>query len=183
MSRPSSTPRAAIRIGRHVWLRRFPWVAREARKKSPKRFCGCSPRQRLTLQERFLRLAVDDKGRRWPPAPVAGTISRCAAARNLGRSGTLQVQYAGDEFTHGNAQVAPKAAFEAGVILRSTEKIAHQLAKHRAAVHELDHVRGYRRAEKSTAVEPPHNARGEFQFGRECRFDPRHVLFRAAFCE
>src|SRR5271163_1940194 len=94
-------------------------------------------------------------------------VSRCAAARNLRCSGTLEIQDAGDEFAHGDAQVAPEAAFKAGVVLRAAEKIAHQLPKNGAAVHELDHVRGYSGAEERTAVEAAHDARSEFQFGGE----------------
>src|SRR5580693_149045 len=77
--------------------------------------------------------------------------------------------------------MAPQAAFEAAVVLRSAEEIAHQLPEHGATVHKLHHAGGDGSAEEGAAVEAAHDARGEFQFARECGFDPRRIFFGAAF--
>src|SRR5882762_3423084 len=100
---------------------------------------------------------------------------------HAGRGGPVEVQDAGDELADGDPQMAPKPALQTGVILRSTEEIAHQLPEYRAAPHELNHARGNRAAQKRSAVEPPHDACCELQFGTEGSLYPSRVFFRAAF--
>src|SRR6266478_7208209 len=90
-------------------------------------------------------------------------IRRRPAARKVHGGRAVNVQYAGDELAERHAQLAPKAALQAGVILRSAEKIAHQLPEYGAAPQKLHHARGHRGAEERPAIESPYDARGKFQ--------------------
>src|SRR5580658_206867 len=117
------------------------------------------------------------------PSCSAGSVSGRAAARDLCRGRAVQVQDAGDEIAHGDSELAPKAAFETAVILRAAKEIAHQLAKYRAAAHELDHACCNGGAQERAAIEAAHDARGKFQFGGKRGLDPSGVFLRAALGE
>src|SRR5256884_7508576 len=97
------------------------------------------------------------------------------------RSGwAVEVQHASDEIADGDAQVAPEAALQAGIVLSAAEEVAHQLPENRAASDELHHARGYGGSEKRAAIETADDARGKFQLGRECGLDPGRIFLRAA---
>src|ERR1700676_839890 len=106
-----------------------------------------------------------------------------AATRRVRRSRSLEIEHAGDKFTQGEAQMAPEAAFQTGVVLCAAEKVAHQLPEHRAAPQELHHARRHGGAQERSAVKAAHDASGELQFRREGRLDPRRIFFRAALRE
>jgi hypothetical protein len=110
-------------------------------------------------------------------------VSGRATAGNLRCGWSVQIQDAGNKLANGDAQVAPEAALEAGVILGAAEKVAHQLAEDGTAAHELNHARGDGGAEERAAVETADDAGGKFQLRREGGFDPSGVFFRAAFGE
>src|SRR5216110_2797734 len=115
--------------------------------------------------------------------PHSASVAGGSRAGHDGLGGSIQIQDAGDKFANGDPQVAPESALQAGVILRAAEQIAHQLPEHRAAAQELNHASGHRAAEERSAIEAPHDARREFQFGAESSLHPSRVLFRAAFCK
>src|SRR5438876_66853 len=100
------------------------------------------------------------------------------------RSGwAVEVQHASDEIADGDAQVAPEAALQAGIVLSAAEEIAHQLPENRAASDELHHARGYGGSEKRAAIETADDARGKFQLGtaettRMVQFIRRSPVFR-----
>src|SRR5260370_21470004 len=111
------------------------------------------------------------------------SIARGSRAWHAGPAGAIEAQHAGDEFAHGDSQVAPQSPFQTGVILRAAEEIAHQFPEHWAAPQELNHARGDRAAEKGATIEAPHNARRKLQLGAESSLHPSRVLLRAAFRE
>src|SRR5260370_1949551 len=111
------------------------------------------------------------------------SIARGSRAWHAGPAGAIEAQHAGDEFAHGDTEVAPQSAFQTGVILRAAEEIAHQFPEHWAAPQELNHARGDRAAEKGATIEAPHNARRKLQLGAESSLHPSRVLLRAAFRE
>src|SRR5205823_3954521 len=86
----------------------------------------------------------------------------------MGARGAVEVQHACDEIADGNAQMAPEAALQAGIILGAAEKVAHQLAEHGVAPDELHHARGDRASKERAAIEAPHDARGKFQLAGKC---------------
>src|SRR5438876_10852691 len=97
------------------------------------------------------------------------------------RSGwAVEVQHASDEIADGDAQVAPEAALQAGIVLSAAEEVAHQLPENRAASDELHHARGYGGSEERAAIETADDARGKFRLGRGRGFDPGRILLRAA---
>src|SRR2546429_5045801 len=97
------------------------------------------------------------------------------------RSGwAVEVQHASDEIADGDAQVAPEAALQAGIVLSAAEEIAHQLPENRAASDELHHARGYGGFEKKDAIEKAGDARGQIQPGRESGLDSGRRFLRAA---
>src|SRR5437763_485069 len=49
-----------------------------------------------------------------------------------GTGRAFQVQHAGDEIADGDAQVAPEPLLHAGIVLRATEEVAHQLTENGA---------------------------------------------------
>src|SRR5258708_12221632 len=98
------------------------------------------------------------------------------------RSGwPVNTEDAGDELAQRETQMAPKAAFQARVILRSAEKVAHQLPEYRAAPEKLHHARGHRRPQERAAIETAHDARGKFDLRREPTLHPRRTFFWPAF--
>src|SRR5260370_13374579 len=111
------------------------------------------------------------------------SIARGSRAWHAGAAGAIEAQHAGDEFAHGDSQVAPQSALQAGVILRAAEQIAHQFPKHWAAPQELHHARGDRAAEKGATIETPHDARRKLQLRAESSLHPSRELIRAAFGE
>src|SRR5258708_7013467 len=111
------------------------------------------------------------------------SIARGSRAWHAGPAGAIEAQYARDEFAHGDSQVAPQSALQAGVVLRAAEEIAHQFPEHWAAPQELHHARGDRAAEKGATIETPHDARRKLQLGAESSLHPSRVLLRAAFGE
>src|SRR4029077_17291448 len=111
------------------------------------------------------------------------SVARGSCTGHAGPGGPVEVQDAGDELADGDSQVAPKPALQTGVILRAAKEIAHKLPEYRPAAHELHHARGDRAAQEGAAIEPPHDARRELQFGAEGSLYPSRVLFRAAFRE
>src|SRR5690242_10853768 len=90
-------------------------------------------------------------------------VASGSRAGHAGPGGPVQAQHTGNEFTDGDPQVPPKSPFQARVILRTAEQVAHQLSEHWAAPHELHHARRNRAAKKRSTIEPTHNARREFQ--------------------
>src|SRR6266567_8726928 len=111
------------------------------------------------------------------------SVASGSRARHTRAGRRIQIQDAGDEFADGDAEVAPEPALQAGIILRAAEEVAHQLPEHRAAPYELNHARGDRTPQKGAAIETPHDARRELEFGGESGLDPRGVLLRAALGE
>src|SRR5713226_3196420 len=109
------------------------------------------------------------------------SIARGSRAWHAGPGGGIEAQHAGDKFAHGDPQVAPESPFQAGVILRAAEQIAHQFPEHRAAPQELNHARGDRAAEKGATIKTPHNACRKLQLRGEGSLHPSRVLLRAAF--
>src|SRR5260370_9405105 len=109
------------------------------------------------------------------------SIARGSRAWHAGPAGAIEAQHAGDEFAHGDSQVAPQSALQAGVILRAAEHVAHQFPDHWAAPQELHHARGDRGAEKGATIETPHDARRKLQLGAESSLHPSRVLLRPAF--
>src|SRR6266568_1585761 len=94
--------------------------------------------------------------------PHSKSVAGGAGISGMGPRGTVQVQHAGDEIADGDSQVAPEAALQAGIILRATEEVAHQLTENRAAADELHHAGSHRTSQERSAVEAAHNARGKF---------------------
>src|SRR6266481_6077910 len=102
--------------------------------------------------------------------------SRASYARP-GRS--VEIEHAGDEFAQGDAEVAPQAPLQGGIILGAAEEVAHQLAEDRAAAQELHHPRRDRASQKRAAIKPPHDARRKFELCGERSLHPRGIFFRA----
>src|SRR5437667_12201630 len=100
------------------------------------------------------------------------------------RSGwAVEVQHASDEIADGDAQVAPEAALQAGIVLSAAEEVAHQLPENRAASDELHHARGYGGSAKRAAIETAEKTRAKIQPGRECGLAAGPTLLREALPE
>src|SRR2546429_6457750 len=96
------------------------------------------------------------------------------------RSGwAVEVQHASDEIADGDAQVAPEAALQAGIVLSAAEEVAHQLPENRAASDELHHARGYGGSQKKNAQEKEGGGRGEIQPRRGRGPFPRRAILPA----
>src|SRR5690349_22864046 len=105
---------------------------------------------------------IEGNGEIWQFPLVAGAgISRGDSG------GAIQVQHAGDEIADGDAQVAPEPLLQAGIILRATEEVGHQLAENGVAANELHHARGHSPAEERAQIEAAHDARGKFKLAGE----------------
>src|SRR2546430_10877818 len=97
------------------------------------------------------------------------------------RSGwAVEVQHASDEIADGDAQVAPEAALQAGIVLSAAEEVAHQLPENRAASDELHHARGYGGFEKRDAVEKAGEGGGQIPPRRGRGLVPAPMFFPAA---
>src|SRR5437868_4689193 len=79
--------------------------------------------------------------------------------------------------------MAPEAALETGVILRSGEDVGHQLAKNGAAPEKLHHAGGNGGAQESAAIKTADDAGGEFKLSGKSGANARGIFFRAAFGE
>ena len=84
------------------------------------------------------------------------------------------------EFRDRDSELLPKALAQSAVVLRATEKVAHQGAKRGAAAGELDHARGDSVAEESAAKNEAHKARGNFEVSDKFRAQARRIAFRLA---
>ncbi len=104
-------------------------------------------------------------------------------ARAAGTARTVEVQDGRNKFADGNSQMAPQAAFEAGVILAAAEEVTDQLPENRAAAHELHHARSDGGAQTRAAIKTPYDARGKFQFRGKRGANPGGIFFGASFGE
>src|SRR5216684_7589518 len=100
-------------------------------------------------------------------------IRGSSATGKMGSGREVKVQHAGDELAQRDAQMAPKPALQTCVILRSGEKISHELPENGAAPQKLHHARGHRGAQERAAIEATHDARGKFQLRRKRRLHAR----------
>src|SRR5580765_8378454 len=85
-------------------------------------------------------------------------ISGGSRARHARSCRSIEIEHARDEFAKRDAEVAPQPSFQAGIILRAAEKVAHQLPEDRAAAQELHHARRDRASQKRPAIKPAHDA-------------------------
>src|SRR5713101_3475888 len=106
-------------------------------------------------------------------------IPGSSCARHARPSRSIEIEHAGDEFAQRNAEVAPQAPLQAGIILGAAEEVAHQLAEDRAAAQELHHARRDRASEKRPAIKPANDARRKFELRRKRSLHPRGIFFRA----
>src|SRR6266436_3677386 len=135
----------------------------------------CGMKVPCALDARNLRISTREILRKQRRCSVSGG-SRARYARP-GRS--VEIEHAGDEFAQRDAQVAPQAPLQAGIILGAAEEVAHQLAEDRAAAQELHHARRDRASQKRPAIKPAHDARRKFEFRGERSLHPRGIFFRA----
>src|SRR5216683_2020046 len=142
-----------------AWMRR---AVRELYTTHLAKRLGCTPK-------------VKDPGREF------ALIRAGSAARNVRGRWPLDIEDAANEFAQRDAEMAPKPPLQAGVVLRAAEEVAHPLPENRAASQELHHAGRDRAPQEGAAIEPPHDARCEFQFGGEGGPHPGGILFRAAF--
>jgi hypothetical protein len=85
-----------------------------------------------------------------------------------------------NDFSKRNAELLPKALAKAGVVLRTAEKVAQQIAECCAAASELDHARGDCAAKESAAKNKADETRGDFEVGDEFGAESRGIAFRLA---
>src|SRR5882672_4488292 len=111
---------------------------------------------------------------------VIGSVSGSSCARHARPGRSIEIEHAGDEFAQRDAEVAPQAPFQAGIILGAAEEVAHQLAEDRAAAQELHHARRDRASEKRPAVKPANDARRKFELRGKGSLYPGGIFFRAA---
>src|SRR6267378_4096863 len=111
---------------------------------------------------------------------VSGSVSGSSRARHTRPSRSIEIEHAGDKFAEGDAEVAPQAPLQAGIILGAAEEVAHQLAEDRATMQELHHARRDRASEKRPAIKPAHDARRKFELRRKSSLHPRRIFFGTA---